>query len=315
MPRGNKKLLFVGHLFHQTTKSSAFFIELLRKLYSVTTRFDDSYNVIPSSKANTHDYNSFDKIVVWQVLQPAIKLASLCPDKLIYVPMADSMWEDGSLNVDALKNVRVLCFSSKQYYDLQKQGFKRLLCVRYAPAPRWDMMPNYNSLRPFFWQRRKEPSWMQVVNMLSGLPYESLTLEWKTDGDPLVPPTEYDKSNYRIEMVPWQEERYKADAILRKCNLYFAPRIEEGIGMSFLDAMAMGLVVIAPDSFTMNEYITNGYDGILYQKSQLGRRLDNCPKSNSLLACIGDNAIHKIDVIHRHWEGIEKDRIKQWIAQ
>jgi glycosyltransferase involved in cell wall biosynthesis len=34
--------------------------------------------------------------------------------------------------------------------------------------------------------------------------------------------------------------------------------------MSFLEAMAMGLCVVAPNAPTMNEYIQNGVNGLLY---------------------------------------------------
>ena len=317
--RYKNKILFIGHLFHKRTKSSDFFINFLRHFSSVTTRFDDSYEIQPKSKADISDYNRFDKIVVWQVFQPAMELARICPEKLIYVPMADGMWTDGDIDVECLKNVRVLCFSSKQYYDLQQQGFKRLLYVRYAPATRWDIFKvvqnNYNKLRPFFWQRRRDPSWQQVVNMLSGVQYDSLTLEWKSDGDILSLPNSLDRQEHKIKLVEWKESRKEADKILSGCNLYFAPRFEEGIGMSFLDAMAMGIPVVALDNFTMNEYITDGYDGILYQRHELGKpnaRMKLLPAS---LAFLGSNAIHKIDVINRHWEGIEKERIKEWMLK
>lgn len=51
---------------------------------------------------------------------------------------------------------------------------------------------------------------------------------------------------------------------IQKSALYFAPRKYEGIGMSFLEAMASGRCVIAPDYPTMNEYIKNGETGYLY---------------------------------------------------
>jgi glycosyltransferase involved in cell wall biosynthesis len=38
----------------------------------------------------------------------------------------------------------------------------------------------------------------------------------------------------------------------------------EGIGLSFLDAMAQGMVVIAANDATMNEYISHGVNGYLF---------------------------------------------------
>ena len=53
-------------------------------------------------------------------------------------------------------------------------------------------------------------------------------------------------------------------SILEKYALYIAPRIYEGIGMSFLKAMALGRCVIAVDNPTMNEYIQHGNTGLLF---------------------------------------------------
>ena len=47
-------------------------------------------------------------------------------------------------------------------------------------------------------------------------------------------------------------------------GIYVAPREFEGIGMSFLEAMAMGKAVIAVNQPTMNEYIQDGITGYLF---------------------------------------------------
>ncbi len=52
--------------------------------------------------------------------------------------------------------------------------------------------------------------------------------------------------------------------MLSKSNVYFAPGLYEGIGLSFLEAMAMGMCVVAPNTATMNEYIIHGVNGLLY---------------------------------------------------
>ena len=52
--------------------------------------------------------------------------------------------------------------------------------------------------------------------------------------------------------------------VLSSCNIYIAPRELEGIGLSFLEAMAMGKVIIASNNPTMNEYIIHNQNGYLY---------------------------------------------------
>ena len=48
------------------------------------------------------------------------------------------------------------------------------------------------------------------------------------------------------------------------CEIVVAPRRKEGIGMAFLEAMAMGKCVVAHNEATMNEYIKDGVNGILF---------------------------------------------------
>jgi glycosyltransferase involved in cell wall biosynthesis len=47
--------------------------------------------------------------------------------------------------------------------------------------------------------------------------------------------------------------------------VYFAPRLNEGIGFGFLDAMACGMVVLSHNGPTMNEYIKHRINGLLFE--------------------------------------------------
>jgi glycosyltransferase involved in cell wall biosynthesis len=53
-------------------------------------------------------------------------------------------------------------------------------------------------------------------------------------------------------------------------NVFVAPRRFEGIGLSFLEAMARGQVVIAENNATMNEYIVHDVNGLLYEPDRPG---------------------------------------------
>ncbi len=62
-----------------------------------------------------------------------------------------------------------------------------------------------------------------------------------------------------------------ARAVARAAHFVFAPRPYEGVGLTILEAMAAGQVVIAPDLPTANESIGHLSSGILYE---LERPLD-----------------------------------------
>lgn len=93
---------------------------------------------------------------------------------------------------------------------------------------------------------------------------------------------------------------------MSKMLQYIAPRDFEGIGMSFLEAMAMGRCVIAPNNPTMNEYITDGFNGILYE-------LDN-PKINKKynIKSIQENTKKYIQQGYLKWSE-EKNKILDYI--
>ena len=73
----------------------------------------------------------------------------------------------------------------------------------------------------------------------------------------------------KLEISEWYDTREEMIKDMEKSAVYIAPRLYEGIGMSFLEAMAHGRCVIAPDNPTMNEYITDKVTGYLYNPNQI----------------------------------------------
>ena len=57
-----------------------------------------------------------------------------------------------------------------------------------------------------------------------------------------------------------------------RANVYFAPRLEEGIGQTFLEAIRWGRCVVAADNRTINEYIIHGVNGLLYDTLSFQRQ-------------------------------------------
>ena len=78
--------------------------------------------------------------------------------------------------------------------------------------------------------------------------------------------------------------------------------------MSFLEAMAMGRCVIAPDNPTMNEYIEHGKTGYLYNLSDIKMlRLKNIRQ-------IQKNAIDYMIEGQKQWNE-QKYKIFDWIEE
>ncbi len=98
-----------------------------------------------------------------------------------------------------------------------------------------------------------------------------------------------------ITVSTWFTDAADYKKAMAATDIYVAPRDFEGIGMSFLEAMAMGKCVIAPDNPTMNEYIVHGVNGLLYD-------VDNPrPLDLSRAAEIGASARQSVVNGYRDW--------------
>jgi hypothetical protein len=127
--------------------------------------------------------------------------------------------------------------------------------------------PSAAGLHGFFWLRREDQiNWALLRQLIEGSHFDSFHLHLA--GDPGWPeprlPSKADMARYRITTSTWFEDRRELTALVERANVYFAPRMEEGIGQSFLEAMARGKCVVAPNQGTMNEYILHGVNGLLY---------------------------------------------------
>jgi glycosyltransferase involved in cell wall biosynthesis len=85
---------------------------------------------------------------------------------------------------------------------------------------------------------------------------------------------------------------------LKKSNIYLAPRKIEGIGLSFLEAMAIGMVVVAYDNGTMNEYIKHDYNGYLFDSKDYQINFDN------IMTVLNNSKT----MVQKGWEKWERDK-------
>jgi hypothetical protein len=116
-----------------------------------------------------------------------------------------------------------------------------------------------------------------------------------------------DQESYRLRFSAWSEDRSTYDEALREAGIYFAPRLYEGIGMSFLEAMAMGKAVVAADRPTMNEYLTHNVNGYLFDPE------DPHPIPLSRFREMGKAARETVERGHRRWL-LSREKIGSWLA-
>jgi hypothetical protein len=172
------------------------------------------------------------------------------------------------------------------------------LKVQYFPDPSIYARVEFSDLHGFFWQRQREVPWSLIKRLAAGTKFASFTLHLAPDpgcGEPFIPDPE-DMRAFNITLSHWYEDRAEFDELMANCNIYFASRQYEGIGMSFLEAMARGQCVIAPDTPTMSEYMTHGISGMLYDAN------DPCTLDLSDAAEIGAAARRNVARGFAHWQ-------------
>jgi hypothetical protein len=137
--------------------------------------------------------------------------------------------------------------------------------IQYFP-PQLKLRP-IPEIKVFFWQRSSKININLVEKLLGDTP---ATIHFHRATDPnttLIQPTPAQEEKYKITYSDWFTTRKEYHQILQTCNVFIAPREFEGIGLSYLEAMSMGLAIVAPNNPTMNEYIIHNKTGYLYDLS------------------------------------------------
>lgn len=247
-------ILFVDHETHLKTHSADFFLDILRESFEVKTfYYKKTYHFsIPDENVAWADV-----IILWEFLYNRYDLG--IPGKqCIFIPMYDNEWgSKWQWKRIAASSMPIISFCEAITNHAKKHGVKNILDLHYFPNPADLPQERSEHKRVFLWERG-EITRSAAESILP--PSEGYTFDVK-------------KAN---EFISKEEYLYR----LSKCEIAIAPRMKEGIGMAFLEAMAMGKCVVANNDATMNEYIDDGQTGILrnFKKRQLPIRSDEISK-------------------------------------
>lgn len=252
-----ERILFINNSYNfKKTGSSRFFYDFLCANYNVDIELEEN-GIINYETINQKNYFA---IIVFYFMADFSKFK--CRN-LVFVPMYDGFIFCRDL-LKKLKNVKILNFCKYLHTQSILFGLKSIY-IKYYPELNYNKDIVKDKL--FYWQRRDTSLSQLLKNFpktISDISCEKTILHSVTDGnEEFIKPTEEETSNYNIEITKWFENKYDLLDILDTTKYYIAPRKQEGIGLSFLDAMSHGCVIIAHNDCTMNEYIKNGYNGYL----------------------------------------------------
>jgi len=260
------KLAFIDHSFHQKTRSTFFLRDILASKFEIINLWDESWKGNKNLNAETINRGNYDKVLFFQSILPQSELAKI-RSEIIFVPMYDSIDRHSSslwLKYKKL-GVKVINFSRTLDAKMLAHGVD-CLYVQFFPKPQVVAKVNQNKPLVYFWQRQKYPNFETLKKLFNKNDIAGVIYKQHPDpGIRLSKLSDKDKSEWNVSVIEEFQSPQEFEKTLKKASIYIAPRLYEGIGMSFLEAMALGMVVVSPNNPTMNEYITDGENGFLYR--------------------------------------------------
>ncbi len=290
------RVAYIRHAYHVKTGSNQFLVELLERYATVEKWDGEPGNSSSWEWAAEFDENRYDVIVIFQ-LHEAFDLLSGRHPNVIFIPMYDAMFWNGAFYwKPSFQTAKIACFSWALRQEVARQGAVNATFQYYPdPAP-YPVIEDFDTLRGLLWYRRREIPPALAFGLCGHTEFDRFIVHdapdpghETTDGFIMWPHIR------RIDRTQWSTDGRPYKDALRDSNVFFAPRPSEGIGMSFLGAMASGHCVVAPNAPTMNEYISHGASGLLYDPR---RRV---PLDFSDARAIGARARESIERGHQRW--------------
>lgn len=255
-----KNIAYIGHSYHNKTKSTEFLIDYLKEFYNVDVFLDESWLT-----GEDFDYSVIDEkyyaVVIFQVSATRNTLDNLKCKNIIYFPMYDQVRTWNYKIWYNYQNCKIINFSKTVHEKLLKWGFDSIY-LQYFTEPKEFIAGNKNEI--FFWQRVDSINFNYVKKLLDDNEYKMHIHSAPDPNNTFDMPAKEDERKYSLTYSQWFDTREEMQKLIEEKQIYVAPRVFEGIGMSFLEAMAMGKAVVANDEPTMNEYIENGVTGYLF---------------------------------------------------
>lgn len=256
-----EKIAYIGHSYHKKTKSTKFLLDYLKEFYDVEIFWDESWKDHSFVDYSFLTNDKYKAVILFHVFKNKKTLKSLKHENIIFIPMFESVRAWRFRDWFEYKDMKILSFCKAIYLKLKKIGFN-VEYLQYFPQPKNFELKNENTV--FFWQRQSKININTLKKIFKNQKVDKLHIHKAIDPTKTyLAPSVDDEEKYAITYSEWFETKEEMQEVIAKYSIYIAPRLEEGIGMSFLEAMAMGKVVIAHNQHTMNEYIKNNETGYL----------------------------------------------------
>lgn len=265
-----KKIIFIDHYFHLKTGSSQFFVDLLKKYFIVDHIYTrENFLIDNDILAGIKDY---DLALVWQVDFIASSIISTGIPTVI-IPMYDGSSHFTDNHWKLHSRALYINFSKRLHDKIQSLKCDSFLLRYFIKPEKVDFNKKFNGdLNLFFWERDSSSGInLHLIQKLFGNQLKKLHIHLASDqkllSDARLAYQSYLKRNAwqtKVTFSNWFENKYQYLRKLDEYNIFLSPRPTEGIGISFLEAISKGMLVVANDAPTHDEYIDNWNTGILF---------------------------------------------------
>lgn len=289
----SKRIVYVGHSYHEKTKSTAFLLDYLKEHFEVKIILDETWRGKVAPDLSFID-ESYLGVIFCQRIYPPKTINKIKNKNIVFFPMYDSCGTLPRSYWKQYKNIKFINFSKTLHRKLISWGFNSIY-LQYFPKPDPFVAGDKNKI--FFWQRVSNININTIEKLFAG--HDQLKVHLHKAIDPehrFVYPSKNQERRFSITYSKWFKNKEELLNLVKKSAIYTAPREYEGIGLSFLEAMAMGKAVVAANNPTMNEYIIHNKTGYLY-------KLKNPKRLNlSNLSRIQNNVYKYMNAGYNNWE-------------
>jgi len=226
-------------------------------------------NTIPLGQTSYHNFN-YDSligqpIVFWGIL-PNLKLLENKKHNITWVPMYDNVvWNSKSWWNKLHKDLKIIAYS-KKISDVSMQCGLETIRVQFFCNPKDFKKTDWNEgNKIFYWNRSGLLIKNDIEKICNQFNAKSIIFRNSLDfysHDSQNISLEEKINNTKVTCIDSYIDHSKYMEFLSSCNIFIVPRMFEGIGLTFLEAMASGMFVISSDTPTMNEYISHKNNGV-----------------------------------------------------
>lgn len=256
------KILLIDHSCHAATKSVDFLHVILSKSFDLSVHYyDRAYRPeLPPSRRSKYDF-----FVFFEFLPGRLNL--FYPNtRSVFFPMYDNEWgSKWCWRRIALTGMPVVSFCSRVTNFARQHGVRNVLDIRFFPDPKTYVGMQGDPRILLLWERGEMSFKVVKALFAPGAIKEIILLRHPEEKINHSELTCTDIAEYNVKIV---ETGYMPRAqflnTIRSAGTVIAPRKKEGIGMVFLEAMAMKKCVITHQDATMDEYVKHGVNGLLF---------------------------------------------------